>query len=313
MGNAEPRGLVHTAFVYETDDEFTKATSDFVERGLAAGHPVFVALAAPKVKVLRQRLGADSDAVAFSEMDELGRNPSRIIPALRSFIDGQGGRPITAVGEIIWAERSTQALREAERNEALINLAFADADLELVCFYDSGRLGSDVIKGAWTTHPLVDHRGSLRRSPTYGDPHDIAALDEPLPGPPKQAVAIPLGSGSFSLLRALVRREATDAGLTYHRAEDFAAAAHEIAVNFLRHGGQPNGSALGTLRVWQEPDGLVCELAGPGHISDPLVGRRPPTRSQESGRGLWMVNQLCDLVQLRSGQTGTVVRLHMRV
>jgi anti-sigma regulatory factor (Ser/Thr protein kinase) len=33
---------------------------------------------------------------------------------------------------------------------------------------------------------------------------------------------------------------------------------------------------------------------------------------REGGRGLWLVNQLCDLVQLRSSAAGGVVRLHMR-
>lgn len=30
-----------------------------------------------------------------------------------------------------------------------------------------------------------------------------------------------------------------------------------------------------------------------------------------SVRGLWMANQVCDLVRIRSGETGTAVRLHM--
>ena len=31
------------------------------------------------------------------------------------------------------------------------------------------------------------------------------------------------------------------------------------------------------------------------------------------GQGLWVVNQVCDLVELRSGRTGTTVRLQMRL
>jgi len=36
-----------------------------------------------------------------------------------------------------------------------------------------------------------------------------------------------------------------------------------------------------------------------------------PTPTQTGGRGLWMANQVCDLVRIRSGDTGTAVRLHM--
>jgi hypothetical protein len=31
------------------------------------------------------------------------------------------------------------------------------------------------------------------------------------------------------------------------------------------------------------------------------------------GYGLWLANQLCDLVQVRSFPTGSAVRLHMRL
>ena len=49
-----------------------------------------------------------------------------------------------------------------------------------------------------------------------------------------------------------------------------------------------------------------------GRIEDPLVGRERPRPDQANGRGLWIANQLCDLVQVRSGHDGTEVRLRMR-
>ena len=36
-----------------------------------------------------------------------------------------------------------------------------------------------------------------------------------------------------------------------------------------------------------------------------------PPIEQYGGRGLWIVNQLCDLVQIRSAPSGTVVRVHV--
>jgi hypothetical protein len=45
-----------------------------------------------------------------------------------------------------------------------------------------------------------------------------------------------------------------------------------------------------------------------GEITDPLVGRYPPGPDLDVN-GLWLVNQLCDLVQIRSGPDGTYVRL----
>jgi hypothetical protein len=47
-------------------------------------------------------------------------------------------------------------------------------------------------------------------------------------------------------------------------------------------------------------------------MNAPLAGRVRPGPRQRYGRGLWMANQLCDLVQLRSRRDGTVARVHMR-
>jgi anti-sigma regulatory factor (Ser/Thr protein kinase) len=54
----------------------------------------------------------------------------------------------------------------------------------------------------------------------------------------------------------------------------------------------------------------VVEVEDEGLIEEPLVGRIRPDHTQLSGRGLWLANQLCDLVQIRSGMHGTTVRLH---
>ena len=75
----------------------------------------------------------------------------------------------------------------------------------------------------------------------------------------------------------------------------------------MRHGG-----GGGTLRAWQEPDALICEVRDRGRLEDPLVGRRRPSGAQVGGYGLWLANQVCDLVQLRSHEHGSTVRVHMR-
>jgi anti-sigma regulatory factor (Ser/Thr protein kinase) len=66
------------------------------------------------------------------------------------------------------------------------------------------------------------------------------------------------------------------------------------------------------LSVWRDAGELVCEISdGGARIADPLAGRRRPDPRSPHGRGLWMINQVCDLVELRSGPGGTTVRLHM--
>jgi anti-sigma regulatory factor (Ser/Thr protein kinase) len=68
----------------------------------------------------------------------------------------------------------------------------------------------------------------------------------------------------------------------------------------------------GGLWVVPETDMLVCEIQDSGQIDDPLIGRSPPAPNQHTGRGLWLVHQLCDLVQIHSSTAGTAVRVHKR-
>ena len=44
-------------------------------------------------------------------------------------------------------------------------------------------------------------------------------------------------------------------------------------------------------------------------IVDPLAGRRQPV-ADTGGYGLWIVNQLADLVQIRNDALGSTVRAH---
>jgi len=90
------------------------------------------------------------------------------------------------------------------------------------------------------------------------------------------------------------------------RAADLALSVNKLAGNSLRHGG---GS--GSLRIWTADRMLICEIEDSGRLDKPLAGRERPLTDRENGFGLWLVNQLCDLVQVRTFEKGTVIRLHM--
>ncbi|HSK35434.1 MAG TPA: ATP-binding protein, partial [Actinomycetota bacterium] len=95
-------------------------------------------------------------------------------------------------------------------------------------------------------------------------------------------------------------------GSTPAAAPDLVQAVDELATNSLRHGG-----GRGTLRIWRDAGALVCEVRDAGRLEDPMAGRERPAAERDRGRGLWMVNQLCDLVQLRSFPEGAAVRVHL--
>jgi anti-sigma regulatory factor (Ser/Thr protein kinase) len=108
-------------------------------------------------------------------------------------------------------------------------------------------------------------------------------------------------------MREWVTARAAEASLDRRRTSDLVLAVNEAVSNTLVHS---DGNA--TVRIWRNDEELVCEVSDRGHIDDPLVGRRAPAAGDEGGRGVWMINHLCDLVELRSGQdAGTVLRLHV--
>jgi anti-sigma regulatory factor (Ser/Thr protein kinase) len=61
--------------------------------------------------------------------------------------------------------------------------------------------------------------------------------------------------------------------------------------------------------MWLEPGAVVIEFSDSGHLADPLTGRLTPPLDSVGGRGLYLVHQLCDLVQVRSSPRGTTVRV----
>jgi anti-sigma regulatory factor (Ser/Thr protein kinase) len=107
-------------------------------------------------------------------------------------------------------------------------------------------------------------------------------------------------------IRAVVQRYANQAGLTEARAIDLVLAVSEVAANTVKHAKSP-----GSLKIWYDASEIVCQLHDEGVITDPLAGHRQPSLDAQGGHGLWIVNQVCDQVELQSDETGTTIRLHM--
>ncbi len=141
-----------------------------------------------------------------------------------------------------------------------------------------------------------------RSSVHFPDPPNRSV---PLPSPTNDAMYHTYRS-DLSQVRALVLKHAREAGLAEGRANDLVLAVSEVAANTLRH-----TQSSGTLAMWHDEDEVVCEIHDEGTIADPLVGSRRPAPDANGGHGLWIVRQVCDLVELTSNATGTTVRMHM--
>jgi len=289
-------GFRHEAFFYADRDQFLAGTVPFVEAGIEAGETVLVGLPATKRGLLQREVDPDSPRLHFLSMEEAGRNPGRLISTWREFLHGQeDGGGIRGLGETIWPGRPSAEIDECQRHERLLNLAFGGGPAwTLMCPYDASALSDDILDAAQHSHAETIPNGLLEGS---------------LPSPPNGATfGMDFGKSDLRDVRQLVAERAGTAGLDIRRTEDLVLAACEVATNSIQHGG-----GEGALRIWYEDGKLVCDISDAGRITDPLVGRERPPIDRPSGRGLWIANQLCDLVQIRSGETGTQVRLQMGV
>lgn len=303
------QGFRHDALFYEGMDGFLRAVVPFVREAVQANEPILVAVAPEKIERMKAALIGDATGVRFANMDELGHNPARIIPAWRDFVaENRGGSAFfRGVGEPIWPGRTEAELAECHLHEALVNVAFDGGPAWwLVCPYDTSALHPDVVLEARRTHPRViaDEVEQPAAGPSAGSV--AGRFDASLPEPPPSADRVPFDLHSLSAVRHFLAERARRAALDPARTEDLVLAVNEAASNSVRHGG---GS--GTLFVWEDGKVLLSELRDGGHIDDPLVGRETPTLEQLRGRGVWLANQLCDLVQVRSTSDGVAVRLHM--
>jgi anti-sigma regulatory factor (Ser/Thr protein kinase) len=307
-GSATATAFRHEALFYDGPSDFVSSVGPFLREGLDRDEIALVVVDVRKIELLRTAIGP-ADDVRYADMATVGRNPARIIPAWQAFVDEarDQGRGFRGVGEPIWAARSGAELAECERHEALLNVAFdGSPGWRLLCPYDTGTLPADVLGEARRNHPTVWDDGTPSPSAAFRGIEDAARpLDAPLPDLGFPDGDRPFGGDDLHAIRELVRQVARDAGLDEQRTADAILVADELASNSIRHGG-----GRGRVRLWRRDGSLVVEITDRGRIEHPLAGRELPAGA-EGGYGLWLANQLSDLVQIRVGDAGSTVRAHL--
>lgn len=301
-------GLDHPALFYRGASELVAYLVPFIEEGLVAGEPVLAALPPASLAALRSHLGSDDiPGLRLADMSVAGRNPGRILPmVLHAFVQEAGERRARIIGEPIWPDRTDMEYPACFEHEMLINLALAERDVTVLCPYDLDRLQPRRAADAELTHPtLVDASGVVRPSPRYPHARELDVLFErPLGKPPAGASSLAFDREGLRDVRALV----ADLGMAAGNLAMLQLAVSEVATNAIEHGG---GS--GVLRVWREPDHVVCEVESAERFGNALGGRLLASPSSIGGRGLLLVNQVCDLVRLHTGADGTLIRLWLPV
>jgi anti-sigma regulatory factor (Ser/Thr protein kinase) len=303
-----PAGFEHETFFYRSEPDFLDGVLPFVRDGLARDEAVVVALPEPRLALLETALAEDAGRVELLDMGDVGANPARIIAVWETAVDRHAarGRGLRGIGEPAHTGRRPAELAECQLHELLLNTAFDDGPAwRLMCPYDEAHLPRAVCAGAVASHPLrLTPAGRTVNAGYRGADPTSSAFAAALPAPPAAVLRGGFGRGDVPTVRRTVRQFARSCGVDADSAEALGLAVTELATNSVRHGG-----GAGTLALWSEPGAAVVEVSDPGRIADPLTGRHRPDLHQHGGRGIFLVNQLCDLVQLRSSATGTTVRI----
>jgi anti-sigma regulatory factor (Ser/Thr protein kinase) len=305
-GGAGRAPFAHMALFYRTTSEYARDVAQFIREGLAAGEAVMIAVPRARALLLREELGAYGVDVAFADITTVGRNPGRILSAMQVFAQGHDGLPVRYVGEPGWRSRTAGEWREVARHEILVNVAFAGRSAKALCPYDAASLAPAVLAEAERSHPAFFQAGQVRQNGSFAGV-DVPQHDDTLPDPPADAAVLVYRDDPGSA-RDFARRRAKAEGLREPRLTDLVIAVGELAANTLRH-----TTGTGSVRVWRSGPEVVCEVRDGGHIRDVLAGRLSPAADAGRGHGLWVVQQVCDLVEMRTNASGTTFRLHMRL
>jgi anti-sigma regulatory factor (Ser/Thr protein kinase) len=296
----------HDLFVYGTDATFAAQVERYLVAGLEADEHVMVVVSEAKQDILRRALGPVAEFVSFADPGEIYTRPEAAMAAF----DAAVRRSVEALdpGIRVYGELPVCGTpAEWDRwvsYEAIVNRAFAQRPVVLMCGYDERVVPEAVIRQAWQTHRVV-LTDVWQLSREYEQPEDIVRRLAPpfaeLPG----LHALTVGDDA---LPERLAEEFFAHGVPEGRASDLVVAAREVLANAERYSNGVRG-----VRVGRVGDDVLCEVTdgGPG-VDDPLAGYLPPVPLATKGAGLWIARQLTERLELHSQADGLTVRLWAR-
>lgn len=299
----------HPAFLYESREDFLEYMVPYVSGAIEKAETVLVAAKGALLGPLRAEIGEHA-LVTLEDTEAWHPHPASRLRAFHEFLtDGisSGATHLRLAAEPVWPRGPAEYTYEWQRYESVLNAVLASFPASLVCLYDAAELNTSILEVAKHTHPKLYERGSGGASAAYEPPDAfLRRWNLELGRPPLTAERFD-NLEDLPAARRLIQERATAAGVLPGCAADLSIAANEVLTNALLHGGGARA-----LRVWTEDNRFICQIEdeGPG-IGNALAGYQPPRSEGVGGRGLWVARQLVDLMQIDSGATGTIVRLHV--
>lgn len=303
-------GISHTVVLFDSPVAFSEQIAPFVRGGVERDDVVIVTARPENSAPLRATIGEAAHAIRWHDASATALSPGQAFQRLHDTLLELGetmrGR-ILVVFEHVQDGRSAGEVRELLRYDALCNETLAAIGASMLCAFDTTVTDDTLLRQVRQAHPCLAENGQAVASSSYVGARDYLAAGDrfddlaPMPSYSK-VVCPPADAAARDVVAAFAR-----GFLPPNRIDDLVFAANELVANAEEHGG-----GLLHLALWVDGATVVCEVAdrGPG-LLDPMSGYLPPPKPLDRGRGLWLVRQLCDLVELRTSEAGTRVRLHV--
>jgi len=293
----------HELLLYAQDDTLVDVAAPFLKDGLAAGDAVVTVLDTRKLDLLHAALGAQAKGVAWIDVASHYTRPEAAVAdydaRLRALV-GDGVPHVRLFGELP-PLRSEAQCDAWIAYDAILNRAFDQHPVSVLCGYDGRAVPERVLAAARESHPVVHGHGP---NEAFADPAAIVRAHTPEPEPVPGLRTIPAGDGARALRRALVAAM-TASGLGPRAIGGMVLAANEVVANAYRYAGGPPEVRAGS------PDGrFVCEITDSGTgFDDPLAGHLPPRARGDRGAGLWIARQSTSRLEMFHSEGGQTVRL----
>jgi anti-sigma regulatory factor (Ser/Thr protein kinase) len=301
---AEAAGLRHDALVYDSDEQLVERVAPFLREALEEG-PTIAVLTRPHWSLLREELGTDAGAIAFTDCHDFYVRPVDALAGYDATMKDllASGATSARVAAEIPLQPTHGAWSEWISYEAIVNRALADRPGHILCLYGTEATPDHVIDAVWRTHPHVE-ANAPGGHPGYHDPHDVIAAHAAEPASALELSTLASTDDPLEF-RELLAAELTAARASGPRVVDMLVAAGEVFENARRHGGGASRVRAGLVEGW-----FVCEIEdrGPG-VDDPLAGYLPPRPEQARGEGLWVARRLVRRLELLDNKPGLTVRL----
>ena len=295
----------HNLFPYDDDGVLADRIAPFLAAGVRGREAVVLVVDPRKRALLEAALGRLATPIDVVDRDSYYTRPEEALAGydarVRRYLR-DGAERVRVFGELPLC-RTPEQSDTWIRYEALLNPAFADRPVTIVCGLDVREQPDAVLAGSWRTHPRM-LRDGWPDNRHYHRPEDIVRATTAGAADVTGLRAVSTGLAPAAM-RARLAAEMAEAQVPAVEAEQMLVAAGEVLANAHRYGG-----GVRALRLGRVGARFVCEISdhGPG-LDDPIAGYMPPGSKHAQGAGLWVARLMTRRLEMISTDRGLTTRL----